>query len=151
MLTRVSARTKVTVCIGDVDFPAKGAHIVVTVPGWISNRISSRKKIDLSKLKMVVFDEADEIFLQQSNQKELAKLNSHLIETLKIQPQMVLFSATYTDAVMENVDKFVAEYQSFRIPTQSLKLKGVKMFRIKVSPAEKIAFIKDCYLEFETS
>lgn len=64
---------------------------------------------------------------------------------------MVLFSATYTDAVMDSVDKFVAEYQSFRIPTQSLKLKGVKMFRISVTPAEKITFIKDAYLEFETS
>lgn len=63
----------------------------------------------------------------------------------------MLFSATYSDQVMENVDKFLTSYNSFRIPTESLKLKGVKMFRINVKPEEKINFIKDCYLEFETS
>ena len=64
VLSRVSQRTKVTICIGDVDFPSKGAHIVVTVPGWIEQRIAKRNPLDLKQLKMIVYDEADEIFLQ---------------------------------------------------------------------------------------
>ena len=37
---------------------------MVTVPGWIESKLSNPKKqIDLSNLKMIVFDEADELFL----------------------------------------------------------------------------------------
>jgi len=41
---------------------------MVTVPGYLKNKLVQRNsKLDLSNLKMVVYDEADEIFLQQSN------------------------------------------------------------------------------------
>ena len=63
VLAKVCQRTKVTTCIGDTSTPAAGANIVVTVPGWIQNRLGGRESIDLSHLKLVVYDEADEIFL----------------------------------------------------------------------------------------
>jgi len=40
-----------------------GAHIVITSPGWLSNMLGGRKPLDLSNLKLIVFDEADEIFV----------------------------------------------------------------------------------------
>ena len=39
-----------------------GAHIVITSPGWIANMLGGRKPLDLKNLKLIVFDEADEIF-----------------------------------------------------------------------------------------
>ena len=60
-------KTGVTVCVGDVDTPTTGAQIIVTVPAWITNRISKRSPLDLKHLKMIVYDEADEIYLQPNN------------------------------------------------------------------------------------
>ena len=59
----VAKNTKVTSCIGDSDTPEQAAHILVTVPGWIKKKTEGRKKIDLKNLKMLVYDEADEIYL----------------------------------------------------------------------------------------
>ena len=43
-------------------------QIIVTTPGYIkTNSASKDKKLDLSELKMVIFDEADELLLQESN------------------------------------------------------------------------------------
>ena len=67
VLEVVSKNTKVTSCIGDKETNEKMAHILVTVPGWLGNMIGGRKKFDLSHLKLIAFDEADEIFLQESN------------------------------------------------------------------------------------
>jgi len=56
--------TQVTCCVGDSKTSNKMAHIVVTTPGWLANMVGKRDtKFDLSKLKVIAFDEADEIFL----------------------------------------------------------------------------------------
>lgn len=40
-------------------------HILITVPGYLKNRLSAKKcNLDLSALKMIVYDEADELFIQ---------------------------------------------------------------------------------------
>jgi superfamily II DNA/RNA helicase len=62
VLSKVSSKTKVTSVIGDNETPADGAHIVVTVPKWIENRLSGKKPLNLKNLKLIIYDEADEIF-----------------------------------------------------------------------------------------
>lgn len=38
------------------------------MPGFLKNKLIDRKKsLDLSELKMVVYDEADELFIQKDN------------------------------------------------------------------------------------
>jgi len=39
----------------------------VTTPNYVKSKIEGRGKLDLSHLKMVVYDEADELYLQHSN------------------------------------------------------------------------------------
>jgi superfamily II DNA/RNA helicase len=51
---------------------------VVTVPKWIDNRLTGRKPIDLSNLKLVIYDEADEIFQQEGNHDSIRQLLTHL-------------------------------------------------------------------------
>ena len=68
VLNQITKNTKITTCIGDQKTKDL-AHILVTVPGWISSRLKDRRnKLDLSAVKLVCFDEADEIFLQEKNQ-----------------------------------------------------------------------------------
>ena len=39
-------------------------HILITVPGYLKNRLSARNcNLDLSALKCVFYDEADELFI----------------------------------------------------------------------------------------
>ena len=153
VISRVSRRTGITSVVGDVDTPREGAQIIVTVPQWVTNRIGKKKPLDLSHLKMIVYDEADEIFLQTHNQENIAKLNEFLKTKLnmEVMPQNVLFSATYPEDVIESINKFLPSYNPFLIPVEALKLKGVQMYRIQVEEVQKINFIKDIYLEFEAS
>jgi len=115
VVERVCRNTKVTCCIGDTNSSEKLAHIVVTVPKWIENRIAGRKVMDLSHLKMIVYDEADEIFLQVHNHKSITKLNDHFKNKLHMSPQNVLFSATFTDEVVTSINTFFDSCQAFRI------------------------------------
>ena len=125
VISRVSRRTNISVVVGDVDTPQEGAQIIVTVPQWVQNRIGKRKPLDLKSLKMIVYDEADEIYLQTNNQENIAKLNDHLKNKLNLTVPNVLFSATYPEEVIDNINKFLPEYTPFRIPVEALKLKGV--------------------------
>lgn len=56
----------------------------MTVPKWIEQRVKGRKKINLKNLKMIVYDEADEIFLQEANHKSINSVSKHITEDLKI-------------------------------------------------------------------
>lgn len=56
--------------------------------------------MDLSKLKMIVYDEADEIFMQPGNHAGIQKLYKYVAEKSFMKPQSVLFSATFDDNVM---------------------------------------------------
>ena len=67
VISKVCSNTKVTCCIGYTNTATSAANIVVTVPKWIDNRLTGRKPIDLSNLKLVIYDEADEIFQQEGN------------------------------------------------------------------------------------
>jgi len=63
ILSKICAKTQITTCIGDKDMKGYGAHILLTSPGWLSNMLGGRKPLDLKSLKLIVFDEADEIFV----------------------------------------------------------------------------------------
>jgi len=78
VIHKVSSKSSVTCCIGDNDAPSEGAQIMVTVPKWIENKINGRKPLDLKHVNMVIYDEADEIFMQEGNHSSIAKLQAHL-------------------------------------------------------------------------
>lgn len=66
MLTVLTKDMSVEVTVGDNNTPEQPLQqILVTVPGWLEKRITGRKKMNLSNLKMIVYDEADEIYLQE--------------------------------------------------------------------------------------
>jgi superfamily II DNA/RNA helicase len=61
VIETVAKKTGVTVCVGEQGTKSF-SHIIITVPHWIANMCGGRVPFDLSGLKMIVFDEADEIF-----------------------------------------------------------------------------------------
>ena len=64
---RKFAKTPRSHAVLETNTATSAANIVVTVPKWIDNRLTGRKPIDLSNLKLVIYDEADEIFQQEGN------------------------------------------------------------------------------------
>jgi superfamily II DNA/RNA helicase len=56
-------------------------------------------------------------------------------------PQHCMYSATYNDDVIQLASHFVGSFTPFTIKKESLKLKGVKNYRIHLNEAEKLEFI----------
>jgi superfamily II DNA/RNA helicase len=60
----LASETQVKVILGEKGLTDQG-QILVTVPGYLKNRLAARQcNLDLSELKMIVYDEADELFVQ---------------------------------------------------------------------------------------
>ena len=70
--------------------------------------------MDISNLKLICYDEADEIFLQGHNHACITAINAAAKKLEKI-PQSVLFSATFTDAVIKEINKFFERVNIFTI------------------------------------
>ncbi|MDB5597280.1 MAG: ATP-dependent helicase DeaD [Hyphomicrobiales bacterium] len=107
------AKAKVVSCVGGMDprrerrLLAEGAHIVVGTPGRLRDHIE-RKGLDVSQLKALVLDEADEML-------DLG-FREDLEEILKLTPRerrTLLFSATLPKVIVN----LAREYQrdAFRI------------------------------------
>ena len=66
--------TDITVSVGESKNLQK-THILVTTPGFIKKELSARgSSIDLSHVKMVIFDEADELFNNLEVQGDLNRI-----------------------------------------------------------------------------
>lgn len=63
----LATKTGVTVDIGEGAF-VKKCHILVSTANYFSTKLGGRdSKLDLKKVKMIVFDEADEILKIETN------------------------------------------------------------------------------------
>ena len=110
----LASETEVRTVLGERGNQDTG-HIMVTVPGYLKNRLIARNcTLDLSQLKCVVYDEADELFVQQGNHECFSQLKRHL-GNLNVTAQHTLYSATFTDATVDLIRRFVGEFQYFPI------------------------------------
>jgi superfamily II DNA/RNA helicase len=152
VLRAISQKTKVKLIIGESGTSFNGGHILITSPGFIKSRLESSKKgvLDLSALKMIVYDEADELFIQVNNQPAFEVLVRHLLKN-KLTPQHCLFSATFTDDVIQAAKAYIGDFKAFPIKKEALKLKGVKSFKIELSKAAKLDFIAKVHTSLERS
>ena len=153
MIQKVAEKTKIVVGLGDRELTEKGTHIIVASPQWIASRLGGKTAINLKALKMVVFDEADEIFFQPANRPLITKLLAHT-KKLNLQVQGILFSATFPKEVLETV---LAVFQDPEmminlVKKECLQLKGVKQFKIlkeyyRAFDAKTQREQEDCYKE----
>ena len=127
----LGSETNIKLALGEAGQVDLTSHILITVPGYLKNKLVARKiDLDLSELKCIVYDEADELFVQHTNHDCFEVLKKHLKKIDK-NPQHCLYSATYNNDIVNKTTQFVGTFQSFNIPKESLKLKGVKNFKLK--------------------
>ena len=110
-----SAGGKIVACVGGMDPRSErrrlefGAHIVVGTPGRLKDHIT-RGALDLSELKAVVLDEADEM-LDLGFREDL----EFILEAAPAERQTLLFSATLPHAIVSIASRF--QRDAFRIAT----------------------------------
>lgn len=79
-------------------------HVIFGTPGKVLDWALKLKVFDLAKIDVFVLDEADEMIALQGLQDQTIRIHRHLSNTC----QMMLFSATYNQDVIEFAQQIVS-------------------------------------------
>jgi superfamily II DNA/RNA helicase len=116
------------------------SHIIVGCPGRVYDMIR-RGQIDLSKLKLVVLDEADEM-LSSGFKEQIYNIFQHIGNDT----QVALFSATLPSHIYNITSKFMQNPISINVAPEKLTLEGIKQYYIAVNDdRHKYITLKDLY------
>ena len=99
------------------------ATIVVGTPGTVLGLIK-RRELDISKVKIFVMDEADEMLNTQGMGDDSIRIKKFLPKTC----QIVLFSATFSDELREFATKFAPSANSISLKQEELSVEGIRQF-----------------------
>ncbi|OTB00660.1 hypothetical protein M426DRAFT_324126 [Hypoxylon sp. CI-4A] len=94
--------------------------IVVGTPGTVMDLIR-RRQFDVSQLRLLVIDEADNMLDQQGLGDQCTRVKNMLPKTI----QILLFSATFPDKVMKYANTFAPNANSIKLRKQELTVKGI--------------------------
>ncbi|MDO4866920.1 MAG: DEAD/DEAH box helicase [Clostridia bacterium] len=110
----------------------KRANLVIGTPGRIMDHMR-RGSLDLSNVKLVVLDEADEM-LSMGFREDIETILQDVPETR----QTVLFSATMPDAIMELTDRFMKDPQLVEINKAQVTLEQIHQMMMEVPMGRKL-------------
>jgi superfamily II DNA/RNA helicase len=136
-ILKVIGGTNVGECRRDL---GKNPHVVVGTPGRILDMISKRD-LPTIHVKMLTFDEADEI-LSQGFKSDI----HDIIRACDKNAQICLFSATLPDEILELTDKFMNAPHKVLVKKEALTLEGIQQFFVNVKHNDwKYDVITDLY------
>ncbi|OIW28935.1 ATP-dependent RNA helicase DBP5 [Coniochaeta ligniaria NRRL 30616] len=96
------------------------ASAVVGTPGTVMDLIR-RRQFDVSQLKLLVIDEADNMLDQQGLGDQCVRVKSMLPKDI----QILLFSATFPEKVMTYAERFAPNAHQMKLRQQELTVKGI--------------------------
>ena len=108
-----------------------GVQVIVGTPGRVMDHMR-RETIDLSNLKIVALDEADEM-LRMGFQEDVEWILSHTPE----ERQTALFSATMPRQVRRIADRYLKDPVNVEIERKTLTVPTIKQFYVNVSESQK--------------
>ena len=115
-------------------------HIIVGTPGRVQDMIR-RKWLNVSKLKLLVIDEADEM-LSTGFQDQMYKIFQYMPESI----QIGLFSATMPTELEELTKKFLRNPTKILVKSEELTLQGIAQYYISLlDDQQKYECIKDLF------
>ncbi|KAF3087377.1 RNA helicase required for poly(A+) mRNA export [Orbilia oligospora] len=100
------------------------AQIVVGTPGTVLDCIK-RRVLPVKDLKMLCLDEADNMLDQQGLGDQCFRVKSFLPKT---NVQVLLFSATFPQKVIEYAEKFAPGANKLTLKQEELTVEGIKQF-----------------------
>lgn len=107
-------------------------HIIIGTPGTVQDLLR-RKKIDPSHIKMFVIDEADVMLDMQGLGDQTIRIKRFLPEDC----QLILFSATYKDAVHEFAERVVPNANMISLKREELSVDAIKQLYLDCADAHK--------------
>ncbi|HEX8369055.1 MAG TPA: DEAD/DEAH box helicase [Pyrinomonadaceae bacterium] len=110
----------------------QGVQVIVGTPGRVMDHMR-RETIDLTTLKMVVLDEADEM-LRMGFEEDVEWILSHTPETR----QTALFSATMPRQVRRIAEKYLNDPVNIETERKTMTVVNTKQFYVNVSEGQKI-------------
>jgi ATP-dependent RNA helicase DeaD len=110
----------------------RGAQIVVGTPGRIIDHLQ-RKTLDLSRLRFLVLDEADEM-LNMGFQEDVETI---LAET-PADKQVALFSATIPPAIRRISKKYLTDAVEITVKTKTVTAAGTRQRYLELSYGQKM-------------
>ncbi|TYI87304.1 hypothetical protein E1A91_D04G126000v1 [Gossypium mustelinum] len=124
------------------------AQVVIGTPGTIKKWMSA-KKLGVSNVKILVFDEADHMLAEDGFKDDSLRIMRD-IEKMSSHCQVLLFSATFSDTVKNFVSKIVKrDHNQLFVKKEELSLESVKQYKVNVpDELSKVLVIKDRILEF---
>ncbi|CAN8075723.1 unnamed protein product [Agarophyton chilense] len=116
-------------------------HILVGTPGKVMEFIKKRK-FSTSTIKILVLDEADEMVDLQNMGDQTIRIKRNLPRDV----QVLLFSATYKDAVRKLATKLAPNANQITIKRETLSLDKVKQYYIDTgNKEERFTILSDIY------
>ncbi|MCJ1313624.1 RNA helicase required for poly(A+) mRNA export [Agyrium rufum] len=97
------------------------APVIVGTPGTMMDMIR-RRLIDVSGLKVLVLDEADNMLDQQGFGEQCMRVKNALPKQI----QICLFSATFDELVLSYAQKFAPQSNILTLATKDLTVEGIK-------------------------
>ncbi len=110
----------------------KGIHLVIGTPGRILDHLL-RRSLDLSKLKMLIFDEADRM-LSIGFHQDMLEIKRFIP---KQHIQTALFSATYPPHVLSLAKDFMQEPQTLSLSERQVHVAKSSHFVCECKPMDK--------------
>ncbi|KAM0793226.1 RNA helicase required for poly(A+) mRNA export [Microbotryomycetes sp. NB124-2] len=107
--------------------PKVQAQVIIGTPGTIIDMVVKSRVLDLKHVKVFVLDEADNM-LDQGTMGEQSIQVKNLISKMAKDPQIVLFSATFAEAVRNFAVRFAPNANEIRLKQEELSLDAIKQF-----------------------
>ncbi|KAL2553512.1 DEAD-box ATP-dependent RNA helicase 38 [Forsythia ovata] len=114
--------------------PLITAQVIIGTPGTINKWIIA-KILGMSRMKILVFDEADHMLSESGFQDVTVKIMKAIVKC-NSNCQVLLFSATFDGAVRAFVSKiveklFVGDYKHIVVKKEELSLDSVKQYKVQ--------------------
>ncbi len=121
-------------------------QIIVGCPGRIYDMLR-RRKLNASKLKIIILDEADEL-LSVGFKEQVYNIFQHMPQNV----QVGLFSATLPYEVHSLTDKFMRDPIKVLVKAEQLTLDGITQFYVALEDdGQKYDCLKDIFASFSMS
>ena len=94
-------------------------QVVIGTPGKVLGWMRE-KQLNCATMKILVFDEADQMMDTDGHRVDSLKIMKHLKSTTKVMPQVLLFSATFNERVKDFSTKVVPNANQIFLPAHEL-------------------------------
>uniref|UniRef100_A0A7N0UZE4 RNA helicase n=1 Tax=Kalanchoe fedtschenkoi TaxID=63787 RepID=A0A7N0UZE4_KALFE len=126
--------------------PVVMSQVVIGTPGTINSLIAT-KKLSINFLRILVFDEADHMLAEDGFKDDSLRIMK-AIDRSNNRCQVLLFSATFNEAVKSFVTKVVKDHNQLFVKKEELSLDSIKQYKVNCpDELSKINVIKDKILE----